>query len=110
VTTDRKWLLFVIEQLLSNALKYTSRGSISIFAEQDCLVIADTGCGIAAEDLPRLFDKGYTGYNGRMDKGSTGLGLYLCRKVMDQLGHTIRIESEAGRGTRVLLGLNLSKR
>ena len=70
------------------------------------LVIEDTGIGIQAEDLPRVFDKGYTGYNGRRDKKSTGIGLYLCRQIMNKLGHTLTIESEVGRGTRVKLGLS----
>jgi signal transduction histidine kinase len=110
VVTDEKWLLFVVEQILSNALKYTAKGSISIYTEKENLIIQDTGCGISSEDLPRMFDKGYTGYNGRMDKRSTGLGLYLCRKVLVQLGHTIDIESEAGKGTKVIVGLNLAER
>ncbi len=70
------------------------------------LVIEDTGIGIAPEDLPRVFERGYTGYNGRTDKRSTGIGLYLCRQIMDRLSHTIRIESEMGVGTRVYLGLD----
>lgn len=108
VISDEKWLGFVLEQILSNALKYTHSGKISIYMdveEPDTLVIEDTGIGIQAEDLPRVFDKGYTGYNGRKDKKSTGIGLYLCRRIMDKLGHTLSIESEVGKGTRVKLGL-----
>ena len=101
--TDEKWLGFVAEQLLSNALKYTHRGKISIFMENEKLVIADTGIGIRSEDLPRVCEKGYTGYNGHADKRSTGIGLYLCKSVMDKLRHQIWIESEAGRGTKVYL-------
>ncbi|MGE4485864.1 MAG: sensor histidine kinase [Oscillospiraceae bacterium] len=104
VLTDEKWLLFVIEQILSNSLKYTRTGSISIYAEGESLVIADTGIGIRAEDLPRVFDKGFTGYNGRTDKKSSGIGLYLCRRITEKLGHTLMIESEVGRGTRVYIG------
>ena len=107
--TDEKWLLFVIEQILSNALKYTDHGCITITMEENELLIRDTGCGIAAENLPMLFEKGYTGYNGRMDRRSTGLGLYLCNKVLERLGHTIRITSEAGKGTSVYIGINLSE-
>ena len=70
------------------------------------LVIADTGIGIWPEDLPRVFEKGYTGYNGRRDKKSTGIGLYLCQLIMKRLGHTITIESEAGKGTKVRLHLD----
>ena len=103
IYTDEKWLTFVIEQLLSNALKYTPSGKISIYMEEACLVIEDTGIGIWPEDLPRVFEKGFTGYNGRTDKKSTGIGLYLCKSVMDKLMHKIWIESEAGKGTKVYL-------
>ncbi|WP_418257273.1 ATP-binding protein, partial [Evtepia gabavorous] len=81
-------------------------GKISIFLEGETnLVIADTGIGIAPEDLPRVFEKGFTGNNGRMDKKATGIGLYLCRRVTNLLGHTISIASEPGVGTQVRLGL-----
>ena len=103
VLTDEKWLAFMIEQLLSNALKYTSRGSIRIYAEGRALVIEDTGIGIAPEDLPRLGERGYTGCNGREDKKSTGLGLYLCRRICAMLGHELRIESTPGSGTRAII-------
>lgn len=109
VLTDEKWLEFVLEQVLSNALKYTRHGQIKIYMDPQSpktLVIEDTGIGIAPEDLPRIFERGYTGYNGRTDKRSTGIGLYLCRQIMDRLSHTIRIESEMGVGTRVYLGLD----
>lgn len=112
VLTDEKWLEFVLEQVLSNAIKYTRQGSVAIYMddrEENTLVIADTGIGIAAEDIPRIFEKGYTGYNGRYDKRSTGIGLYLCRKVLNRLSHTIRIESEVGTGTRVYINLNTVK-
>lgn len=107
VLTDEKWLQFVIEQILSNALKYTHEGSISIYMmEGKTLVIEDTGIGIQEEDLPRVFEKGYTGYNGRADKKSTGIGLYLCKRILTKLSHTIRIESQVGKGTKVLIGLD----
>lgn len=106
VLTDEKWLSFVVEQILSNALKYTKSGSVSIYLEQEgVLVIKDTGIGISAEDLPRIMEKGYTGYNGRIDKRSNGIGLYLCKKVMDKLHHQLRIDSEDGKGTKVVLDL-----
>lgn len=110
VITDKKWLCFVIEQILSNALKYTEKGgTIQIFTKQESnqlwLVIEDNGIGIWEEDLPRVFERGFTGYNGRADKKSTGIGLYLCKKVMRQLRHQIRIESKVGVGTQVFLGL-----
>lgn len=113
VLTDEKWLEFVVEQLLSNALKYTASGSISIYMEEQAdrvLVIEDTGIGIRPEDLPRVCEKGYTGYNGHTDKRSTGIGLYLCKRILNKLGHTIEIESEVGKGTRVLVGLASEER
>lgn len=106
VLTDEKWLVFVIEQILSNGLKYTKKGSISIYMEEDALVIRDTGIGISPEDLPRVFEKGFTGYNGRRDKKSTGIGLYLCKSILDRLGHKIEIRSQVGRGTSVYLRLD----
>ena len=106
VLTDEKWLYFVVVQLLTNAVKYTPKGSVTIRGEGETLVIADTGIGIRQEDLPRVFEKGYTGYNGHEDKRSTGIGLYLCRRVCDKLGHGIRIESQPGQGTRVYLDLS----
>ena len=98
----------MIEQLLDNALKYTSQGKISIYLdrEEETLVIQDTGIGIASEDLPRVFDRGYTGSTGRVDRRSTGIGLYLCKRVLDKLSHTIEVESILGVGTKVKLGLN----
>lgn len=101
VLTDDKWLAFMIEQLLSNSLKYTSQGEIRIYADGKALVVEDTGIGISAEDLPRLGERGFTGYNGREDKKSTGLGLYLCRRVCAKLGHKLVIESTPDVGTRV---------
>lgn len=104
VLTDEKWLLFLIEQILSNAVKYTQEGEVRItMPEEKVLQIADTGIGIAPEDLPRIFEKGFTGYNGRADKKSTGLGLYLCRMTADKLSHQIRVESEVGKGTAFLI-------
>ena len=106
VITDEKWLLFVIEQVLSNALKYTRSGSVSITLEAPkTLCIRDTGIGIAPEDLPRVFEKGYTGSNGRTDKRATGIGLYLCRRILAKLGHSITIVSTPGVGTTVRIGL-----
>ncbi len=99
VITDRKWLLFIIEQLLSNAVKYTEIGGIKIEVKNKKITISDTGIGIAKGDIPRIFEKGYTGYNGREERKSTGLGLYLCKKTTDKLSHKISVESEIGKGT-----------
>lgn len=108
VLTDEKWLGFVLEQLLSNALKYTKMGQISIYmkpGEEKTLVVEDTGIGISAQDLPRVFERGYTGCNGREGRHSTGIGLYSAKRILDKLGHGIAIESEMGQGTRVYLDL-----
>lgn len=108
VLTDEKWLVFVIEQLLSNALKYTKEGTISIYMDETAektLVVEDTGIGIQAEDLPRVFEKGFTGYNGHMDKKSTGIGLYLCKRILSKLSHTIAITSTVGKGTKIKIDL-----
>ena len=110
VLTDEKWLSFVVEQVLSNALKYTSEGTVSIYTESPkTLCIRDTGIGIAADDLPRVFENGYTGYNGRSDKRASGIGLYLCRRICNKLGHTISAESKAGEGTVIRIGLDKKK-
>lgn len=107
VLTDAKWLGFVLEQILSNALKYTKEGSISIYLENSkTLVVEDTGIGISPEDLPRVGEKNFTGYIGRQDRKATGLGLYLCKKILSKLGHTFAIESELGKGTKVSIGLD----
>lgn len=106
VLTDEKWLLFVIEQVLSNALKYTKEGQISIEMQDEVLVVRDTGIGIAAEDLPRIFEKGYTGFNGRRDKKASGIGLYLCRRITTNLGHRIWANSVLGEGTAVCINLH----
>lgn len=141
VASDEKWLGFIIEQLLSNAIKYTKAGSITISVctnelktgrsgisqkyDKDSksdgnifdkiekkvdsqnksriifVEIADEGIGINAEDIPRVFEKGYTGYNGHENKTSTGIGLYLCKQAADKLGHRLEIESEEKKGTKV---------
>lgn len=107
VLTDEKWLLFLLEQLLSNAVKYTVSGSVTIeFTEDETLKISDTGIGIAAEDLPRIFEKGFTGLSGRKDQKSTGLGLYLCKRTADKLGHTLSVTSRVGEGTSVSIDLH----
>ncbi|MCR5529567.1 MAG: sensor histidine kinase [Saccharofermentans sp.] len=103
--TDMRWLGFAIGQVLSNSIKYTSKGKITIICDNESVVIADEGIGIASEDLPRVFEKGYTGYNGRGDKKSTGIGLYLVKRTMDLLGGDIKIDSEVGKGTKVTLYL-----
>lgn len=110
VVTDEKWLSFVVEQVLSNALKYTPEGSVSIYTEEPAtLCIRDTGIGIAPEDLPRIFERSYTGYQGRADHRASGIGLYLCKQICDRLGHTIRAESRVGEGTVIRIGLEQTR-
>ncbi len=131
-STDKKWLGFVMDQLLSNAVKYTKKGGVTIqvccieqgqmsnledvsdnkeeikyWYEKNTvlqkgvrIVVEDTGIGISAEDLPRVCEKGYTGYNGHADKYSTGIGLYLCQAILKKLGHQFQITSEQGKGTK----------
>lgn len=111
--TDEKWLSFAIEQILSNALKYTAEGGIRIYGADEGgsrsggrvshIVIEDTGMGICESDLPRIFERGFTGYNGRMNRKSTGIGLYLCKQIMDKLSHEIEVRSAVNEGTKVIL-------
>ena len=107
VLTDEKWISFVLGQIITNAVKYSDKGSITISAYGDeCntyLSVKDEGIGISPEDLPRVFERGYTGYNGRADKKSTGIGLFLCKSVTRMLGHKIQISSEPGKGTEVTI-------
>lgn len=110
VVTDEKWLSFVVEQLLSNALKYTREGGITVgMPEKGVLCIADTGIGIAPDDLPRVFEKGYTGCNGRENRTASGIGLYLCKRVCSRLGIGIDLESNLECGTKVYLSFEVTK-
>ena len=102
VISDKKWLSFAFEQILGNSVKYSrADGEITIKTYENRLVIEDKGIGIKEEDLPRIFEKGFTGFNGRYEKKSSGLGLYLCKKTLDKLGHHIEISSKVGEGTRI---------
>ncbi len=105
VVTDRKWLLFILEQLISNAIKYTPCGEITVAVQGNTIRISDTGIGIAPEDLPRIFEKGYTGVNGRLGQKSSGLGLFLTRKAVRLIAADIRCESTVGRGSAFTLTL-----
>lgn len=102
IISDKKWLSFAIEQILGNSVKYSNTGGeITIETCENKLIVEDNGMGIKEEDLPRIFEKGFTGFNGRYEKKSSGLGLYLCKKTLDKLGHHIEISSKVGEGTRV---------
>ena len=106
IVTDKKWLLVVIEQILSNSLKYTNEGGVEIYMEGSDLCIKDTGIGIKNSDRLRVFERGFSGYNGRMTQQSSGLGLYLTQKISQELGHQTQIESELGQGTTVRIKLS----
>lgn len=105
VVTDKKWFCCILEQLISNAVKYTPSGTVSIGAENGILSVSDTGIGIAPEDLPRIFERGYTGLNGRIGQKSSGLGLYLAKKAADMLAIPLSVDSRAGEGSRFMLDL-----
>ncbi|WP_426350250.1 sensor histidine kinase [Alloiococcus sp. CFN-8] len=106
VITDEKWLLFVLEQVLSNAIKYTNKGRIRVYMMDKILVVEDTGIGIKEEDIPRIFEKGFTGYNGRSYKKATGIGLYLSKRICKKLSHKISVESKLSMGTRIFIDLS----
>lgn len=105
ILTDAKWFSFLLEQIISNAIKYTQNGRVAIYLKKDELVIEDNGIGIMPEDLPRIFDAGYTGYNGRLEKKSTGLGLNLSKNIGKSLRVTLRCESEPNIGTKMYINL-----
>lgn len=106
ITSDKKWFCLILEQILSNSNKYTNNGEISIYMRGNDLVIEDTGIGIREEDLPRVFDKSYTGYNGRIYKKSTGIGLNLVKITANNLSIGVSIDSKIGKGTRLILDLS----
>lgn len=105
ILTDAKWFSFLLEQIISNSIKYTENGKILIYLKDNELVIEDNGIGIMPEDLPRIFDAGYTGYNGRLEKKSTGLGLNLTKNIGKSLRITLRCDSEANVGTKIYINL-----
>ena len=105
LTTDKKWFAFILDQILSNSNKYTQDGTISFYMEGTKLIIEDTGIGIREEDLPRVFDKSYTGYNGRIYKKSTGIGLSLVKSASENLAIDVSIESKLTEGTKVIFDL-----
>ena len=113
VVSDSQWLTILIEQILSNALKYTENGKITIqyLEDKHALEIRDTGIGIRSEDIPKIFDRGYSGFNGRMNEKSSGLGLYLARKISERLNIQIEVESKLSKGSvfRLVFPTNLTK-
>ncbi|MBF1102664.1 MAG: sensor histidine kinase [Solobacterium sp.] len=113
VISDSQWLTILIEQILSNALKYTENGKIAIqyLEDKHALEIRDTGIGIRSEDIPKIFDRGYSGFNGRMNEKSSGLGLYLARKISERLNIQIEVESKLSKGSifRMVFPTNLTK-
>ena len=109
IITDKKWFVVILEQVLSNSLKYTSQGGIEIYFQEDTLYIKDSGLGIQDADLLRVFERGFSGYNGRLTQQSSGLGLYLSKKIADELGHQISITSQVGQGTTVMISFSEKK-
>lgn len=108
VKTDAKWLTYILNQIVANSLKYTGEnGLIKIYGKSTSegidLVIEDDGIGIIPEDLSRIFEKSFTGQNGRLNKKSTGLGLYMAKKLCEKLGHSISAESEIDKYTKITI-------
>ncbi|MBM7636875.1 signal transduction histidine kinase [Streptococcus saliviloxodontae] len=104
LTTDRKWLSFALGQILDNAIKYSQKGGqIVIRISEQEILIQDYGIGILEEDLPRLFEEGFTGFNGHEHQKATGLGLYITKQILDSLNLTITIDSQIDVGTSVRL-------
>ncbi|MGQ7340495.1 sensor histidine kinase [Streptococcus suis] len=101
--TDKKWLSFALTQIIDNALKYNKVGGSITICLQEGIFVQDTGIGILAEDIPRLFDEGFTGFNGREHQKATGFGLYLTKRVLDQLELAISVESRVDVGTTVTI-------
>ncbi|WP_275087375.1 sensor histidine kinase [Staphylococcus agnetis] len=98
VTTDAQWIKIMIEQILNNALKYAKGGDIWIVfdAQQHTLTIKDNGIGINKVDLPKIFEKGYSGTNGRLNDKSSGIGLFIVKEISEKLHHPIAVQSEPG--------------
>ena len=101
--TDGKWLGFILEQILSNSLKYTYEGEIQIKFLEDELIIRDTGIGIQESDLPRIFELGFTGFNGRIYSKSTGIGLNFVKSISESLNIEVTVISQLGEFTEVRL-------
>lgn len=99
IVTDEKWFVFILEQVIFNSIKYTKKGGLTIDFKEEQLLISDTGIGILPQDLPRVFEKGYTGFNGREDKKATGLGLHMCEAIAQRLGMEMKISSTVNQGT-----------
>ncbi|MDE6387273.1 MAG: sensor histidine kinase [Lachnospiraceae bacterium] len=112
VYTDDKWLRFILNQMIGNAVKYRGKQPAIHFyamkrADMVSLMVEDNGIGIVEGDLPRIFDKGFTGSNGRTVQSSTGIGLYLCKKLCDKLGIGLEVLSK-GEGTKVVLSFHIN--
>ncbi len=110
VLSDGKWLTFILGQIIDNSIKYAGpdkKLTLTFFVREDggknSLVIKDNGIGMKEEEIDRAFEKGFTGTNGRIGKASTGIGLYLCKKLCLRLGHDIDLESKLGEGTSIII-------
>lgn len=106
LASDRKWLSFAISQILDNAIKYSKeQDKIRIEITDGRISISDNGIGILEEDLPRLFEEGFTGFNGHENQKATGLGLYMTKQILDSLNLAISITSQVDKGTQVTIAL-----
>lgn len=113
VYADRKWIVFILNQMVLNSVKYRSENPLfRIFTERTLkgvfLIFEDNGVGIREEEISRIFEKGFTGSNGRSHERSTGMGLYLCQNLCNKMGIGLRAESEYGKGTRIILDFPVS--
>lgn len=111
VITDAKWFGVMFEQILSNSVKYTKNGEISIAfdTEEYFLEIRDTGIGIKKSDIPKIFQRGYSGFNGKLQEKSTGIGLFLVNRISKKLNAEVKIESDLNAGTSCKIYLQKEK-
>lgn len=113
VCTDGKWIAFILNQMVLNSVKYSAgrplfRLVTKPYEKGVALIFEDNGTGIPSEDLPRIFEKGFTGSNGRSRQGATGMGLYLCRRLCEKLDVGLSAQSAPGEGTRMILSFPVS--
>lgn len=110
LSTDNKWLSFALTQIIDNAIKYSKpQGHIKVSIKEGSIFISDNGIGILEEDLPRLFEEGFTGYNGHEHQKATGLGLFMTKQILDKLNLNITISSQVDQGTLVVIQKKHSK-
>ncbi|MBG9981197.1 sensor histidine kinase [Facklamia sp. DSM 111018] len=108
VITDANWSQLMVEQVLNNALKYSEGKRISIYFKDHYLTIEDQGPGISHEDLPKIFDKGYAGFNGKLNEKSSGLGLFIVKSIAQRLDQKVSVESQYGHGSKFTISFKLA--